>query len=156
MIDIITKKTLRYLGENRNLQFKMALIFALLVTMAVLSAIVGRQEKELVKVKAQKELADRFPELKVEWEIKWKAELKAEWDKGKRFQGLSALSPEEQIEIIQRILEGTSYQNGVYQAVINGEVYAVGHEIGDYTITKITMEAITLEDKKRKKTQKSL
>ena len=67
---------------------------------------------------------------------------------------LKGLSPEKQIAAIKRILEGTSYRNKVYHAIIDGEVYSQGSVIGDYTITEITMAAITLENKSRKEAQK--
>ncbi|MCK5013958.1 MAG: hypothetical protein KAS66_09070 [Candidatus Omnitrophica bacterium] len=138
MIDILIKKIIRFLRFDRKIQLKLC-GFAVLVVMIIIQAnILNGKEKELEKVSKEKNMVMRVPELEKEIQL----------------EDLRNLTPEKQIAAIKRILEGTSYRNRVYHAVIDGEVYSTGSVIGDYTITRITMAAITLENKQRKEIQK--
>ena len=138
MIDIIIKKIIRLIRSDRKIQLKLGGILVLLIVVMVQMNIMKKREKELARVRKENEMVGQIS--KMEKEIK--------------FQDLKNLTPEKQIAAIKRILEGTSYRYGVYQAIINGHVYSIGSVIGDYTITKITMETITLENKQRREIQK--
>jgi hypothetical protein len=69
-------------------------------------------------------------------------------EKKLRTKNLKLLKPESQIIAIKTILEGTSFRDEVYQAIIDGEVYSTGDMIGDYKIMNITLKTILLENTK--------
>jgi len=48
---------------------------------------------------------------------------------------------------VDYILRGTGVQNGIYHAVINNDIYKIGDTLGEYTITKIGVDEILLENK---------
>lgn len=57
--------------------------------------------------------------------------------------GDSEITPESQT--VYR-LEGTTIQDGSFQALINGVIYKVGDMIDQYKITDITMQSSTLQN----------
>jgi len=138
MINIIIKKIIRFIRFDRQIQLKLCGFVLLVVVIMVQANILNGKEKEFEKVSDEKNLVLQIPEM----------------EKKIQFKDLRNLTPEKQIAAIKRILEGTSYRNKVYHAIIDGEVYSTGSVIGDYTITKITMASITLENKHRKEIQK--
>jgi len=137
-MNIIIRKIFRFIRSNRQIQLKLCGVALLMVVIMVQANILNGKEKEFEKVSEEKNMVLQIPEM----------------EKKIQFKDLRNLTPENQIAVIQRVLEGTSYRNKVYHAVIDGEVYSQGSTIGDYTITKITMAAITLENKRRKEIQK--
>ena len=137
-MNIIIRKILRFIQSDRQIQLKFCGFVLLVIVITIQANILSGKEAEFEKVSEEKNMVTRVPEM----------------EKKVKFEDLKDLTPENQITAIKRILEGTSYRNKVYQAVIDGEVYSTGSVIGDYTITKITMAAITLENKQRKEIQK--
>ena len=137
-MNIIIRKILRFIRSNRQVQLKLCGVALLVVAIMIQANILNGKEKEFKKVSEEKNLVLRIPEM----------------EEKIQFKDLRNLTPENQIAEIKRVLEGTSYRNKVYHAVIDGAVYSTGSVIGDYTITKITMRAITLENKQRKEIQK--
>ena len=130
------KDTLQKIGRlikfNRILQFKLIGIVVLLVA----SGMVGGKLKSLDGAAAK---------YRAEWELVMQVPA---MEKKLRTKNLKLLQPEKQIIAIRNILEGTSFQDNVYQAVIDGEVYSAGDVIGDFKIIDITMRTILLENSK--------
>ena len=129
----ILKKIKRFIQFNGIVKVKIFSVCLLLVAMAVQGRLLDSKELELKKIRKEKELIVQVPEM----------------EKKLKTINLKLLKPESQINAIQNILEGTSLRNNVYHAVIDGEVYSTGDTIGDYTIIKISLKTITLENKPR-------
>ena len=123
---------------DRKIQLKLGGVVILVIVVMVQAQILKKKGAELERVRQEKEMVTQIPDM--EQEIK--------------FNDLKSLTPENQLIAIKRVLEGTSYRYGVYHAIINGDVYSTGSLLGDYTITKINMETITLENKGRQEIQK--
>ncbi|MBN1869051.1 MAG: hypothetical protein JW847_00525 [Candidatus Omnitrophica bacterium] len=146
MLENVLQKIIRLFRPDRQLQMKLCAVLLLAVLISILGKYLKAQDRTLVKVRAEKDLVLQIPamEKKIN-EMKYEALRKAR--SLQKAEALRNLSPDKQIAEIERVLEGTSYRDGVYQAVIDGEVYSTGSEIGDFTITAINMESITLENK---------
>ena len=132
MIRDIIKKIERLARFNRALQLK-------LIGCAVLLMAAGAQGRML------KTLDQTGAEVKDEWDLVLQVPV---MEKKLKTENLKLLQPERQIIAIKSILEGTSFRNNVYQAIIDGEVYSTGDTIGDYKIINITLKTITLENSK--------
>lgn len=132
MIKDIIKKIERLVKFNRILQIKLIGGAVLLAASVVLGGQLKALDGALAKSKADWELVMQVPAM----------------EKQLRTKNLKLLKPENQIIAIKNILEGTSFRDDVYQAIIDGEVYSTGDVIGDYKIIDITMKTILLENSK--------
>ncbi|OGX35213.1 MAG: hypothetical protein A3C36_03125 [Omnitrophica WOR_2 bacterium RIFCSPHIGHO2_02_FULL_52_10] len=132
MIKDIVQKTGRLVKFNRILQIKLIGGAVLLAATGVLGARLKALDGAAAKSKAEWELVMQVPAM----------------EKKLRTKNLKLLKPESQIIAIKTILEGTSFRDNVYQAVIDGEVYSTGDVIGDYKIIDITLKTILLENSK--------
>jgi len=130
MIKDIIKKLNRLFKFNRVLQFKMFLGLALLAAVGVQSRMLKDMEQDLAMAQAEWDQVLQTPAL----------------EKKLRSKNLKLLKPESQIIAIKNILEGTSFRDEVYQAIIDGEIYSAGDMIGDYKIMNITLRTILLEN----------
>lgn len=132
MIKDIIKKIERLVKFNRVLQLKLIGSVMLLVIAGALGGRLKALDGVVAKSKADWELVMQVPAM----------------EKKLRTKNLKLLKPEKQIIAIRNILEGTSFRDDVYQAIIDGEVYSTGDMIGDYKIIDITMKTILLENSK--------
>ena len=132
MIRDIVKKLGRLVKHNRILQFKFVACVVLLMAASVQSRLLKNLDRTMVRTNAEWELVLGVPAM----------------EKKLRTKNLKLLKPESQIIAIKNILEGTSFKDDMYQAVIDGEVYSAGDNIGDYKIINITMNTILLENSK--------
>ena len=132
MIQDIIKKIKRLIRFNRILQIKILGCAVLLIAVGVQGGMLKNQDRVLVKVNAERDLVMEIPVM----------------ERKLRTKNLKLLKPESQIIAIKNILEGTSFRDEVYQAVIDGEIYSMGDMIGDYTIMSINMRTILLQNNK--------
>ena len=132
MIKDIIKKIERLVKFNKILQIKLVVVVVLLVASVVLGDRLKALDGEAARSKADWDMVMQVPAM----------------EKKLRTKNLKLLQPEKQIIAIRNILEGTSFQDNVYQAVIDGEVYSAGDMIGDFKIIDITMRTILLENSK--------
>jgi len=130
MIQDIIKKIKRLVRFNRVLQIKILGCAVLLIAVGVQGGMLKNQDRILVKVNAERDLVMEIPAM----------------EKKLRTKNLKLLKPESQIIAIKNILEGTSFRDEAFQAVIDGEVYLTGDMIGDYKIININMKTILLEN----------
>ena len=133
MIKDIIQKIRRLARFNRVLQFKLIGCVVLLIAAGAQSGILYDLDKMVAKVNA-------------EWALVMKVQ---DMERKLRTKNLKLLKPESQIIAISNILEGTSFRDNVYQAVIDGEVYSAGDMIGDYKIMNITLKTILLDNSKK-------
>ena len=120
MIKDIIKKIERLVKFNRLLQFKLIGCTVLLFAASVQAGMLKNLDKTKAKVNAEWELVMQIPTM----------------EKKLRTKNLKLLKPESQIIAIKNILEGTSFRDEVYHAIIDGEIYSTGDMIGDYEIIK--------------------
>ncbi len=132
MIQDVLKKIKRLVRFNRILQCKLIGGVLLLVAAGVQGGMFKNLDKDLARVNAEWELVMQVPAM----------------EKKLRTKNLKLLKPESQILAIKNILEGTSFKDNVYGAIIDGEIYSVGDTIGDYKIMSINMKTILLENSK--------
>lgn len=132
MIKELFKKIKRLVIFNKLLQAKFIACIVLLVVVSLINAQHKQLNAQLIEAKANWDLVMEIPAM----------------ERKLRTKNLKLLKPESQIIAIRNILEGTSVKDGIYQAIIDGEVYSTGDTIGDYEIMNITMRTILLENRK--------
>lgn len=130
MIKNIIKKIERLVKYNRILQVKLIGCILLVIVAAMQGDMLKGLDKTVTKVNGERELVMQISIM----------------EKKLRTKNLKLLKPESQIIAIRNILEGTSFRDETYQAIIDGEVYSAGDMIGDYKIINITMKTILLEN----------
>jgi hypothetical protein len=132
MIRDVFKKVERLVRFNRVLRLKLTVCIVLLIAAGVQSRMLKDMDKTVARAEAEHELVMQVPAM----------------EKELRTENLKLLKPERQIIAIKNILEGTSFRDDVYHAIIDGEVYSTGDMIGDYKIINITLRTIMLENSK--------
>jgi len=132
MIRDLFKKVERLVRFHRALRFKLAACALLLMAAGAQNRMLKDMDKTVARAKAERDLVLQVPAM----------------EKKLRTENLKLLKPERQIIAIENILEGTSFRDDVYHAIIDGEVYSTGDMIGDYKIINITLRTIMLENSK--------
>jgi len=127
------QKLFRFIVRETHFRFQCAIVLGVAALICVQAAIVGKQAAEVADLKARRDLVAKIPEMEgiIAKRIVTPAMIEA---------------AQKQIARIESVLQGTMLQDGVYDALIDGQVYTVGGMIGDFRIVAIGMDSISLEN----------
>jgi len=123
-------KYIRFLTSDRKLQLEALFLIAGFFILGMESCFFSKQAKDLRRLTAEKKLVQQIPQ------------FEKVTHSGRRSVKLAQVTTS---GIKNYQLSGISSSDGNFYALINDEVHKVGDTIGEYTITKIDPEAVTLQ-----------
>ena len=127
------QKLFRFIVRESHFRFQCMVVLGIVGLICVQGAIVRKQSAQMAALKAQRDLVAQIPEMQAILEKRIVTPQMIE-------------AAEAQIVRIESVLQGTMRQDGVYNALIDGQVYSRGDTIEDFWIVEIGMDSISLEN----------
>ena len=140
----MANKFFRYLFVEPKCRFRLVAVGAAIVAIVLMLWHSGKQAKQLAKLEKRSGLIGKTEDM--EKELRKKAQLEA-------FRNQSEDASKDSVTFTK--ISGVAMQKGgTPSVVIDGDVYNEGSEFGEYIVTKITPEVITLTNKATKAIKK--